>query len=146
MNGTRCISGWRQLLKPETSQRHGCAHELQKTPARNLIAVQFRRARGKFALEPAAKFRRVASSPRLRQYCLPGQVSVLGVGKCVSSMTPLTICRRLDVPALFQREADFLLGEVVFLRPIVGYSLRFPYFATNAAGFTSSGFQSRLVI
>src|SRR5450755_4866331 len=44
----------------------------------------------------------------------------------VSSVAPLTVQRRLNVPALFQRLADLLLSQLLLLRPIVLRVLRLP--------------------
>jgi len=65
---------------------------------------------------------------------------------CVSSVARLAIYRRLNVPALLQRSPDLLLRQLLLLRPVIRCVLGWPYFATNSAGFSQSGFQSMFVI
>src|SRR5215212_4218211 len=46
------------------------------------------------------------------------------VRKSASSVSPLTIRRRVDIPFLFQSLSDLALGELLLLSPIVGYAGR----------------------
>ena len=58
----------------EPGERHRGAHELEKAAARNFVAFDLLRARGKFPLEPAAEFRRVAELTDAPPILFPGQI------------------------------------------------------------------------
>ena len=60
-------------VQTEARQRHGRAHQFQKASPRNFIALQLRRARWKFALEPAAEFRRIGELVQTAPVAFPGQ-------------------------------------------------------------------------
>src|SRR5438477_11890592 len=53
-------------------------------------------------------------------------VALVDVDICVSSVAPLTICWRSNVPALLERLADFSLRELFLFRPIFARVRRLP--------------------
>jgi hypothetical protein len=57
-----------------------------------------------------------------------------------SSVAPLAIQRRLNVPTLFQGPADFDLRELLLLRPIIGHIFRLPVFRDELCGLFPVGF------
>src|SRR6266513_4514875 len=56
-------------------------------------------------------------------------------GRHVSSVAPLTILRRSNIPALLQRLADLGLAQRLSLRPIFGHALRLSVFRDKLRRF-----------
>ena len=62
-------------------------------------------------------------------------VAPVDAGIRVSSVAPLTVRRRIDVPALFQRPADLCLAEFLLLRKILARILRLSVFRNKFRRF-----------
>ena len=125
-------------------QRHRCTHQFQKVAARPFVAVQLRRAWRKFAFQPLPKFCGIVQLTQTAPVMLP----VCRFGRMLEDAFHRWHPWQFVGGVIFQRSFNVspisACVSFFFLEKSPCTLLGCPYFATNSAGFTSSGFQSRL--
>ena len=127
-------------------QRHGGAHQFQETAPRPFVALELGRAaretRARASREiPAYRSARPGCANSASRFALP-----VDARRRVSSVAPLAVERRLDVPTLFQCSADLLLRQLFLLRPVIRLRLSAGHiWRRSPPAFPIPGFQSRFV-